>query len=115
MKNNRIIDYKNNGVEVIEVESEDNGLLNLKNVLDKLSLKGFNRVLIEGGSTLSSSFLENNLVNFVYWFKSNEKKVEENFLTNGDKNLNTLIKSSNFKIKDSISLKSNKLEIYKRA
>lgn len=115
LKNNRIIDYKNNGVEVIEVESEVNGLLNLKNVLDKLSLKGFNRVLIEGGSTLSSSFLENNLVNFVYWFKSNEKKVEENFLTNGDKNLNKLIKSSNFKIKDSISLKSNKLEIYKRA
>ena len=36
-------------------------------------------------------------------------------MTNGDKNLNKLIKSSNFKIKDSISLMNDKLEIFKRA
>ena len=115
LKNNNIIDYENNGVEVIQVELEGNGFLNLRMILDNLSSKKFNRILIEGGSTLSSSFLHNNLVNSVYWFKSSEKKAEGNPLTNGDKNLNKLIKSSNFKIKDSISLKNDKLEIFKRA
>ena len=97
------------------MELEDNGFLNLRMILDNLSSKKFNRILIEGGSTLSSSFLHNNLVNSVYWFKSSEKKAEGNPLTNGDKNLNKLIKSSNFKIKDSISLMNDKLEIFKRA
>ena len=51
----------------------------------------------------------------MYWFKSCDEKTEGNPMTNGDKNLNKLIKSSNFKIKDSISLKNDKLEIFKRA
>ena len=115
LKNKSILDYEKNGVEVIEVELDDNGLINLRIVLEKLSSKGFNRILIEGGSTLSSSFLHNQLVNFVYWFKSCDERTEGNPMTDGDKNLNKLIKSSNFKIKDSISLKNDKLEIFKRA
>ena len=111
--NNNFIKFLDRGVEVIRVDTDEDGLLNVKSVLDTLREKGFNRILVEGGSTLSSSFLSNNLVNFVYWFKSDNQKNDKKPISNGDKTINKIIKSSKFKIKDSISLKSDSLKIFK--
>ena len=58
--NNNFIKFLDRGVELIKVDTDANGLLNVRSVLDMLREKGFNRILVEGGSTLSSSFLSNN-------------------------------------------------------
>ena len=111
--NNEINNYKEKGVEVIGVELNDNGQINLKSVLSNLRSKGFNRILVEGGSELSSSFLEDNFVNLVYWFTSDRDKTNYVKMTKGDKSLNKLIRRPKFKIKDSINLKNDNLKIIK--
>jgi len=115
LKNNKdkVLQYESEGVEVICVDAMENGFVNLNSALKVLRIKGFNRILIEGGSMLSSSFLDEGLVNLVYWFNSNEESGNNKLLSYGDRYLQKFKKESKLKIKDSINLKNNKLEIFK--
>ncbi len=56
------------GVEVIPLETDDK--IPLLEVLKYLNKIGVNSVLVEGGHTLSTSFLENSLVDRIYIFVS---------------------------------------------
>ncbi|HDS09212.1 MAG TPA: bifunctional diaminohydroxyphosphoribosylaminopyrimidine deaminase/5-amino-6-(5-phosphoribosylamino)uracil reductase RibD, partial [Firmicutes bacterium] len=53
------------GVEIISLHSES-GRINLKDVLINLGERGISSLIVEGGSTLQTSFLENKLVDKVF-------------------------------------------------
>ena len=72
-------------------------------ILSFLNKMNINRLLIEGGSTLSSSFLDKNIVNLVYWFSSQNDLNSGKSLNKYDKKLNNLRDSQNFLLKDSIN------------
>ena len=57
------------GVEIIELEKIDNKL-NLIEGLTYLSEKGYNKVLVEGGSEISASLMANNLIDKVFLYRS---------------------------------------------
>ena len=59
----------NMGVEIIELEKIDNKL-NLIEGLTILSEKGYNKVLVEGGSEISASLMANNLIDKVFLYRS---------------------------------------------
>ena len=59
----------NMGVEIIELEKIDNKL-NLIEGLTYLSEKGYNKVLVEGGSEISASLMANNLIDKVFLYRS---------------------------------------------
>jgi len=58
------------GVQTIEVPAESDGRLSLSAVLRGLGDRGITRLLVEGGSTLSASLLQQDLVDRVYWFRA---------------------------------------------
>jgi len=59
----------NMGVKVIELEKTNNKL-NLIKGLNNLSEKGFNKVLVEGGSEISASLMANSLIDKVFLYRS---------------------------------------------
>ena len=62
--------FQKNGTELISVSENENGLVDLNEVLDILGDRGISRVLSEGGSILNSSLIRSNLVDQIAWFRS---------------------------------------------
>jgi len=59
----------NMGVQIIELDKINNKL-NLIEGLNDLSKKGFNKVLVEGGSKISASLMANSLIDKVFLYRS---------------------------------------------
>jgi diaminohydroxyphosphoribosylaminopyrimidine deaminase/5-amino-6-(5-phosphoribosylamino)uracil reductase len=58
------------GVEIIEVAAAPDGRLSVSATLQALGARGITRLLVEGGSALSASLLQQDLVDRLYWFRS---------------------------------------------
>jgi diaminohydroxyphosphoribosylaminopyrimidine deaminase/5-amino-6-(5-phosphoribosylamino)uracil reductase len=58
------------GVEIIEVPAAPDGRLSVSAALQALGARGVTRLLVEGGSALSASLLQQDLVDRLYWFRS---------------------------------------------
>ena len=112
LKSNKISQFKNKGINVIYINKNNKGFLEIKEILSFLNKMNINRLLIEGGSTLSGSFVEKNLVNLIYWFSSEKNASEDKLLNKSDKKLNKIRYSQKFLLKDCINLRDNKLEIF---
>lgn len=59
------------GSRIFPVNSEkDNSYLSVKEILAQLACDGITRLMIEGGSSLTSAFIEQNLADRIYWFRA---------------------------------------------
>jgi diaminohydroxyphosphoribosylaminopyrimidine deaminase/5-amino-6-(5-phosphoribosylamino)uracil reductase len=58
------------GVEIIDVAAAPDGCLSVSATLQALGARGITRLLVEGGSALSGSLLQQDLVDRLYWFRS---------------------------------------------
>ena len=112
LNSNKISQFKNKGINVIYINKNNKGFLEIKEILSFLNKMNINRLLIEGGSTLSGSFVEKNLINLIYWFSSEKNASEDKLLNKSDKKLNKIRYSNKFLLKDCINLRDNKLEIF---
>tara|TARA_S200000501_G_scaffold96881_1_gene90155 strand:+ start:2055 stop:3128 length:1074 start_codon:yes stop_codon:yes gene_type:complete len=112
LKSKKISQFKNKGINVIYINKNEKGFLEIKEILSFLNKMSINRLLIEGGSTLSSTFVEKKLVNLIYWFSSEKNASEDKLLNKSDKKLNKIRYSHKFLLKDCINLRDNKLEIF---
>ena len=58
------------GVKIISVGLDSEGHIDLSLALSALADRGITRLMIEGGATLSTSFLRANLVDLLAWFRA---------------------------------------------
>jgi len=58
------------GVKIISVGLDSEGYIDLSLALSALAERGITRLMIEGGATLSTSFLRANLVDLLAWFRA---------------------------------------------
>jgi len=83
-KNNTIIFYKsgtekkikllrNKGVKLIQLKTNMNNFFDLKTILNKIYYLGCRNLLVEGGKTLTGSFLKHMLFNQFYLFRSSKR------------------------------------------
>ncbi len=82
----------------------------LEETLTEITKRGITSILIEAGAKLSTAFLENGLVDKIYWFRAP--------ITIGEEGLsvaNALSKLANFKQIDHIKLENDDLDIYEEA
>jgi diaminohydroxyphosphoribosylaminopyrimidine deaminase/5-amino-6-(5-phosphoribosylamino)uracil reductase len=56
------------GVELVDVEPDANGVMDMRDALEKLAGKGLTRVLVEGGARLAASLIQSRLVDRLEWF-----------------------------------------------
>ncbi len=81
---------KKSGVKLIFQKCENNSYLNLKKISQKIYKLGLHRLLIESGKDLMTNFLNENLLNEFYFFKSDK------IISNRNKiNVSSLIKMIN--------------------
>ena len=91
---------KNFGVKLIYQKVEYNSYFNLKRITQKLYTMNLHRILIESGKDLMTNFLNENLLNEFYFFKSDK------MITNRHKiNISTFVKmiNKNYKNKKKIN------------
>ena len=65
----KILNSKN--IKYIKIK-EDNKVLDINTVIRKISDLGYMRVLVEGGSKLSASLLNENLIDEIAWFRASK-------------------------------------------
>ena len=100
--------FKKKGIQLIRSNLIENKYFDLKSILKKLYNIGCRNILVEGGNSLSGSFLKNKLFNHFYLFKSN-KILSKSKLYKDFNHVNFLIQ--NYKIKSKINTKFNKDKI----
>ncbi|MGD1878257.1 MAG: bifunctional diaminohydroxyphosphoribosylaminopyrimidine deaminase/5-amino-6-(5-phosphoribosylamino)uracil reductase RibD [Kiloniellaceae bacterium] len=66
----RLKAYEAAGVEVIQVETDDDGHVSLAAALSVLGERGITRLLVEGGGHLAASLLRGGLVDRLAWFQA---------------------------------------------
>jgi len=59
---------KSMGIDVIRVPRDNNGRVSLKHVCDELYKRGISNVLIEGGGEINSAFMQEGLIDKVFFF-----------------------------------------------
>ena len=64
---------KKKGVKLFKLKTDNNNFFNLKLVLNKIYSLGCRNLLVEGGKTLTNSFLKHNIFNQFYLFQSSNK------------------------------------------
>jgi len=109
-------DFKKNkyrNIRLIRL-SDDCGMLNIRKVIKSISMKGYHRILVEGGSQISTSLLKNNLIDKIYWFRASKLIGNEGIgaISNLDIKKMNLVK--NFKLEDSSRVEDDILDIYTR-
>ena len=70
---NKINQLIKKGIKLIKLTTDKNNFFDLKLVLKKIYFHGCRNLLVEGGKTLTSSFLEHRLFDQFYLFKSPDK------------------------------------------
>jgi 2,5-diamino-6-(ribosylamino)-4(3H)-pyrimidinone 5'-phosphate reductase len=60
--------YEGAHIEVVECRADDEGFVNVNDVLEILIRKGVQKILVEGGGTIIWNFLKNKIVNDLYVF-----------------------------------------------
>ena len=68
--NNKKLKLLKLGVDIIELPRNKDNLLSLNYGIKDLSRRGFNSVLVEGGSEIYSSLIKNELVDKIYFYRS---------------------------------------------
>lgn len=62
------VKLKSMGINVIKVPRNDNGRVSLKHICDELYNRGIANVLIEGGGEINSAFMQEGLIDKVFFF-----------------------------------------------
>ena len=102
---------KKYGVRTYRTAINENGELNLKNILTKIKTLGLNRIFLESGLKLANNFLKENLVNDLKIFISNNK-LNNNVIGNINNQIKALFKSKKYTF-EKVNLLGDKLISYK--
>ena len=102
------------GVEIISVALDSEGHIDLPVALSALAKRGITRLMVEGGATLSTSFLRSDLVDLLAWFRApnligdDGKPVFSNLGVDGIDNMHK------FKLLNHENIGSETLDLYGR-
>ena len=102
------------GVEVLEIPKKNNNYLDLNYGLKNLSKKGYNSLLVEGGSEIYSSLIKEELVDKIYYYRSGKIIGGDGLSSISSYNLINLQNAKKFKIFSSEIIDGDILEIWKK-
>ena len=97
----QLIILKKRGIKLLKLSVNKNNLFDLKSVLKKAFSIGCRNLLVEGGKTLTNSFLKDNLFNQFFLFQS-----DSNLGKNAKLNVASQLRQLSFKYKTKCKLNS---------
>jgi len=103
------------GVEIIDVAAAPDGRLTVSAALQALGARGITRLLVEGGSELSASLLQQDLVDRLYWFRSASIIGGDGLAAAASLGIEQLVDAKLFARVDVETVGEDVLEIYRRS
>ena len=103
--------YKKKKIELISV-SQNNGSLDIKEVLKKITDYGYQSILVEGGGKISASLLSNNLADKIYWFKASKFIGQEGISAIEKLGIHNMKSIKKFNLSKVIKLEDDTLNIF---
>jgi diaminohydroxyphosphoribosylaminopyrimidine deaminase/5-amino-6-(5-phosphoribosylamino)uracil reductase len=101
------------GAQVIEVPAGD-GRLSLPDTLRALGGRGITRLLVEGGSAVAASLLQQDLVDRIYWFRSTAIIGGDGLAAAGSLAVEQLVDAKRFARVETEMIGADVLETYRR-
>jgi len=103
--------YKN--IQLIKIDNNYK-MLDINRVIKFISKKGYHRILVEGGSELSTSLLKENLIDKIYWFRASKVIGNEGIGAISNLNIKKMNLVKNFRLEDSKRIKDDIMDIFIR-
>jgi len=103
--------YKN--IRLIKIK-DNPGILDMKKVIKLISTKGYHRILVEGGSQISTSLLKDDLIDKIYWFRASKVIGDEGIGAISNLNIKKMNLVKNFKLENSKRVEDDIMDIYTR-
>ena len=113
-KNSKIAQPTEN-TEIFYTDLTKDGMLPLRDVCRTLSEKGINRLLVEGGSMLAASFLNEQLVDEIHWLQSPKIIGGDGLPAVGNLSLQTLEESHVFRTRSVTNFEGDRLLILRKS
>ena len=105
------VKYKN--IQLIRLNGNSDKL-DIRKVIKSISKKGYHRILVEGGSQVSTSLLKNNLIDRIYWFRASKIMGNEGIGAISNLNIEKMNLVKNFKLEESTRVEDDIMDIYAR-
>jgi diaminohydroxyphosphoribosylaminopyrimidine deaminase/5-amino-6-(5-phosphoribosylamino)uracil reductase len=101
--------------QIFYTDATKDGMLPLRDVCRTLSEKGINRLLVEGGSLLAASFLNEQLVDEIHWLQSPKIIGGDGLPAIANLSIQTLEDNHVFRTRSTANLEGDRLLILKKA
>ena len=103
--------YNKKKLELIYIKDVKK-LINIKKALCEIGKHGYQRVLVEGGSSLSGSLLKNNLINKIAWFRASKLIGDEGLTAISKLGITDMKYIKKFKLSYNKKIDNDTLNIY---
>ena len=107
----KILNSKN--IKYIKIK-EANKVLDINTVIRKISDLGYMRVLVEGGSKLSASLLNENLIDEIAWFRASKIMGNKGINAISNLDIDSIENLKKFKLINVKSIDNDQLSIYRK-
>ena len=107
----KILNLKN--IKYIKIK-EVNNVLDINTVIRKISDLGYMRVLVEGGSKLSASLLNENLIDEIAWFRASKIMGNKGINAISNLDIDSIENLKKFKLINVKSIDNDQLSIYRK-
>lgn len=107
--------YGNNGIEIIGVPSNgENGLLDLKAMLNALAERSITRLLVEGGPQIATQFWQNNLIDELVIYSAAEPAGTDALVPFDPHGIEAVTRSEQFELSEERAIGPDTLHRYVR-
>ncbi len=106
--------YHDAGVEVVEIPRNTENVLSVPDLLTILAAMGVTRLLVEGGAKLAGSFMAEDLVDRIAWFRAGGVIGGDGLPAIAGFGLDRLAEMRKFSLERSIALAEDRLEVFHR-
>ena len=103
--------YKN--IKLIRLD-ENAGNLDIKKAIKLISKNGYHRILVEGGSQISTSLLKNDLIDKIFWFRASKVIGNEGIGAIANLDIKSMNLAKNFKLENSLRVEDDIMDVYTR-
>lgn len=110
----RLQNYRDAGVEVVEIPGEDGAPIPLQEVLQMLGCRGITRLLVEGGGAVAGSLMGDDLVDRIAWFRAGGVIGGDGLPAIAGFGLDRLEAIRKYALSVSIGLAEDRLELFHR-
>ena len=110
----RVRSYHEAGVEVVEIPTTTDEVLSVPDLLTILAAMGVTRLLVEGGARLAGSFMAEDLVDRIAWFRAGGVIGGDGLPAIAGFGLDRLQEMRKFSLYRTMGLAGDRLELFRR-